>query len=106
MLRAYGEATLASNPGSTVGIKPSAIKNENAGIFESIFITFGAIVKGLLNGYRKIISQVDCHLKTPFGGVLLSVVSRDPNNQMYPIAWAVVLIENKDTWSWFIHNLI
>ncbi|XP_056173812.1 uncharacterized protein LOC130139887 [Syzygium oleosum] len=25
---------------------------------------------------------------------------------MFPIAWAVVKVENKDTWSWFMKNLM
>ncbi|KAK4394427.1 hypothetical protein Sango_1597000 [Sesamum angolense] len=31
-----------------------------------------------------------CHLKGPYGGVLLTVVSIDPNNNLYPLAYAVV----------------
>ena len=37
--------------------------------------------------------------------VLLTPVGRDPNNQIYPIAWAVVSGENHDNWWWFIHKL-
>lgn len=39
-------------------------------------------------------------------GELLSTVGRDGNNQMFPIAWAVVESENKDSWSWFLKFLI
>ena len=33
-------------------------------------------------------------------------MGRDGNNQMFPIAWAVVEVESKDSWSWFINLLL
>ena len=33
------------------------------------------------------------------------VVGKDGNNQMFPIAWAVVHTESIETWSWFIDQL-
>ncbi|KAM6574981.1 uncharacterized protein LOC115696575 [Cannabis sativa] len=38
-------------------------------------------------------------------GQLLTTVAIVPNNQMYPVAFAVVEIENKDSWSWFVNLL-
>ncbi|CAI9280761.1 unnamed protein product [Lactuca saligna] len=35
-------------------------------------------------------------------GEVLSVVERDANNQIYPISWVLVCVENKETWKWFI----
>jgi len=35
----------------------------------------------------------------------LTAIGRDPNNQIYPIAWAVVDSESNDNWQWFIHRL-
>lgn len=32
-------------------------------------------------------------------------MGRDANNQMYPIAWAVVNVENRDNWCWFLAAL-
>ncbi|XP_048497728.2 uncharacterized protein LOC125496290 [Beta vulgaris subsp. vulgaris] len=40
-----------------------------------------------------------------FGGQLMAVVGRDGNDQMYPIAWAVVEGENTSSWEWFITKL-
>ncbi|XP_057548298.1 uncharacterized protein LOC130826745 [Amaranthus tricolor] len=37
--------------------------------------------------------------------MLLSAVGRDPNEQMYPLAWAVVEGENNGSWQWFISEL-
>ncbi|KAK8601214.1 hypothetical protein V6N12_051055 [Hibiscus sabdariffa] len=32
-------------------------------------------------------------------GEILSVVGRDSNNQIFPIAWAVIEVENRDSWT-------
>ncbi|XP_014515653.1 uncharacterized protein LOC106773481 [Vigna radiata var. radiata] len=44
--------------------------------------------------------------KGRYGGELLSVVGRDANDQMLPLAYAVVEVENKDTWKWFLELLV
>ncbi|XP_031120262.1 uncharacterized protein LOC116023403 [Ipomoea triloba] len=38
-------------------------------------------------------------------GEILIAVGRDANNQMYPIAWGIVEIENTDSWRWFLGQL-
>ncbi|XP_070015766.1 uncharacterized protein [Nicotiana sylvestris] len=38
-------------------------------------------------------------------GQLLVAVCKDGNNQMLPLAWAVVEIENMHTWRWFVNLL-
>ena len=35
----------------------------------------------------------------------MAAVGRDANNQLYPVAWAVVQVENTDNWVWFIAKL-
>nr|GEY32710.1 hypothetical protein [Tanacetum cinerariifolium] len=35
-------------------------------------------------------------------GELLTAMGRDENNQMFPIAWVVVNVENNDNWEWFL----
>jgi len=37
--------------------------------------------------------------------VLLCAIGRDANNQIYPVAWAVVEMETNDTWDWFTYLL-
>nr|KAJ0219410.1 hypothetical protein LSAT_V11C300125710 [Lactuca sativa] len=39
-------------------------------------------------------------------GQLLAAIGRDANNHTYPVAWAVVAVENKETWKWFLDLLI
>ncbi|GJY16522.1 hypothetical protein Tco_0386944 [Tanacetum coccineum] len=38
-------------------------------------------------------------------GEILIVVGRDDNNHIFQIAWALVNVENKDNWSWFLELL-
>jgi hypothetical protein len=45
-------------------------------------------------------------LKGPHKGQLLAAISRDANNQMYPVAFAVVEAEVKYSWTWFLETLL
>ena len=40
-----------------------------------------------------------CFLKGKYEGELLSVVGRDANDQLLPLVYAVVEVENKETWT-------
>ena len=42
------------------------------------------------------------HVKTMYKGQILSAVAVDPNNCMFPLAYAVVESEKADTWRWFM----
>lgn len=44
-------------------------------------------------------------LKGKYGRVLLSVVSIDANNEIFPNAFAVVESENEESWTWFMKIL-
>ena len=46
-----------------------------------------------------------CFLKTCCKGELLIAIGRDGNNQIFPIAWAIVIVENKVNWIWFLQLL-
>ncbi|GKE36660.1 hypothetical protein Tco_1460065, partial [Tanacetum coccineum] len=41
----------------------------------------------------------------PNVGEIITAVGKDGNNHIYPIGWAVVNVENKDNWSWFLELL-
>jgi hypothetical protein len=46
------------------------------------------------------------YLKGHYGGQLLAAVGRDLNDNIYPIAMAVVEAEMKGSWSWFLETLV
>ncbi|GAB4861938.1 hypothetical protein Ancab_037193 [Ancistrocladus abbreviatus] len=60
---------------------------------------------GYLRGCRPFIGVDGCHLTGPFGGILLSVVALDGNNGLFPVAFAVVESENRESWTYFFNCL-
>ncbi|XP_058726755.1 uncharacterized protein LOC131598141 [Vicia villosa] len=103
-LRSYGEELLRSNPKSTVVIK--CAENNGNPAFERIYICLDACKSGFATYCRPIIGLDACFLKGDYGGQLMSAIGRDANNQIYPIAYAVVEAETKDSWQWFLHILL
>lgn len=75
-------------------------------LFQRLYIGFSALKRGFMQGCRWIIGLDGCFLKTYLRGQLLCATTKDGNNQMYPIAWAVVEVENEATWTWFINILL
>lgn len=45
-------------------------------------------------------------MNTKYGGQLLIIVGRDPNDQYFPLAFGVVETETKDKLRWFIQLLM
>ena len=94
------------NPGSTVKIKSTRNNGvEDNPYFQRIYICFDALKKGWINGCRRIIGLDGCFLKGLHKGQLLTAVGVDPNNQYYPIAYAVVETETRESWLWFLEFL-
>ncbi|GKD13768.1 60S ribosomal protein L34 [Tanacetum coccineum] len=60
------------------------------------------MIEGWNAGCRKVIGLDGCFLKGTCRGELLTAMGRDGNNQMFPIAWAVVNVENTNNWEWFL----
>ncbi|GJZ97310.1 zinc finger, PMZ-type containing protein [Tanacetum coccineum] len=60
---------------------------------------------GWLEGCRKVIGLDGCFLTHICKGKLLTAMGRDENNQMFLIVWAVVGVENKNNWTWFLSLL-
>ncbi|KAK2644134.1 hypothetical protein Ddye_019329 [Dipteronia dyeriana] len=46
-----------------------------------------------------------CHLKGPYGGVILSAVALDANSGLYPLAYCICEGETLLSWSWFLRQL-
>ncbi|KAL4287839.1 hypothetical protein AHAS_Ahas19G0226300 [Arachis hypogaea] len=94
--RDYAETLLKSNPGSTVKIG-TYLQGEDP-IFEKMYLCMDGCKRGFKAGYRPLIELDGAFLKTRFGGQILSAVAQDANNHIYPIAWAIVDVENKENW--------
>ncbi|KAJ9565641.1 hypothetical protein OSB04_001607 [Centaurea solstitialis] len=101
----YGEEIMRSNPGSTVKMSVE-VGPDQKNYFQRFYVCLKGVKEGWLSGCRKFIGLDGCFLKTICKGELLSVVGRDANNQIYPLAWAVVEIESKNSWKWFLEYLM
>lgn len=100
----YMEAMKESSPGTILDLVTTK-NTSNENVFQRLFTCFEGLRNGWMQGCRRIICVDACFLKTILGGQLLSAVGRDGNEQMFPIAWAVVEGENNLSWEWFFVHL-
>ncbi|XP_019263407.1 PREDICTED: uncharacterized protein LOC109241141 [Nicotiana attenuata] len=100
----YRDVLLQSNPGSTCVVKVTDSEDEKK-LFHSFYICFAAMKRRFIEGCRKCIGLDGCFLKGISKGELFVAIAKDGNNQIFPIAWAIVGTESKDTWCWFIRIL-
>ncbi|KAK4383401.1 hypothetical protein Sango_2778100 [Sesamum angolense] len=99
----YAEELRKSNPRSNVIMMMTDSDDGNVNKkFAKFYVMFDALRVGFLSGCRPIIGVDGCHLKGPHGGVLLTAVSIDPNNNLYPLAYAIVSGETREAWEWFL----
>ncbi|OMO59015.1 Transposase, MuDR, plant [Corchorus capsularis] len=103
-LNNYANELKRTNPGSTVILKSKKGTVNSPPVFERMFICLDGFRKGFKN-CRNFLGMDGCFLKSLTKGELLCAVDRDANNQMYPVAWALVEVECTDSWRWFIDLL-
>ena len=100
----YRQAILESNPGSTCHLDLEE-KSDGLMYFKRMYVCFLGLKAGWTDGCRRVIGLDGCFLTHTCKGQLLTAIGRDANNQMFPIAWAVVGVENKNNWCWFLSLL-
>ena len=101
----FGYELLKNNSKNTVKIMNTRLNLDDEAKFQRIYICYEALKQGWKAGCRPILGLDGCFLKTICGGQLISAVGRDGNDQMYPIAFAVVESENTESWRWFLELL-
>ncbi|KAL4295161.1 hypothetical protein GQ457_12G008350 [Hibiscus cannabinus] len=74
-------------------------------IFKRLYVCFGDLMEGFKKHCRPVLSLDGCYLKGDFKGEILAAVGRDGNNQIFPVAWVVVEVENRETWAWFLEHI-
>ncbi|CAI9302433.1 unnamed protein product [Lactuca saligna] len=101
----YAAEFLRSNPWSTckVGVDSNA---SGMNYFKRFYVCLKAFKDAWNRGCRRVIGLDGCFLKGQIKGELLTAVGRDADNHVYPIAWGVIGVENKDNWTWFIELLV
>ena len=103
-LPAWAFSALETNPGSIIKLELEPKLNKNPE-FKRFFVCLNAMKNGFVRGCRPWLGIDGCHLKGPYGGVLLSAVAVDGNKDMFPIAFAVVEVECKESWMFFLSLL-
>lgn len=73
--------------------------------FDRFYVCLASLRRTWLAHCRPIIGIYGCHLKNDVKGILLVAIGRDANNQLFPIAWSIVPVENIESWLWFIKLL-
>ncbi|KAM0875264.1 hypothetical protein ACQ4PT_036948 [Festuca glaucescens] len=96
----FGQELRRSNLGSTF-----FLLLDDVGHFKRCYFSFDACKRGFLAACRPIIFLDGCHLKTKFGGILLTAIGMDPNDCIFPVAFAIVEVENTSSWKWFLTAL-
>ena len=71
-------------------------------VFERIYVCLDACKRGFLAGCRPLIGIDGRHLKGTIERQLPVVVGKDENDNIISIAYFIVEIENKSSWTWFL----
>lgn len=95
-----GKELKRTNPDSTVQIEGSRP------IFKRCYMCLGACKECFRSRCRLVIWLDGYFLKNEQDGQLLDAVGIDGDNYMFPVAWAVMNVEKKRNWEWFIELLI
>lgn len=101
----YAASLIKWNRGSSAFVKVCLDVPERS-LFQRLYICLDACKKGFLSGCRPIIGLDGCHLKGAFTGQILMAVAKDGNENMFPIAYAVVEAKRNETGCWFLENLM
>ncbi|GJY13061.1 pentatricopeptide repeat-containing protein [Tanacetum coccineum] len=104
LLWLYAKARIDSNVGSTVKVGVTINPDEKT-YFDRFYVCLNGLKEGWKFGCKNIIALDECFLKKPYSGEILTLVGRYGNNQIYPMACAILNVENKENWSWFLSLL-
>nr|GEU70402.1 PB1 domain-containing protein [Tanacetum cinerariifolium] len=99
-LPSFCEKLVATNPGSVANLVIGDKKR-----FKSLFVSFYALIRGFQNSCRPIIFLEATSLKSRYGEILLTANAIDGNESYFPVALAVVAVEDDENWHWFLEQL-
>eukprot|EP01060_Flectonema_neradi_P021934 TRINITY_DN3005_c0_g1_i10.p1 TRINITY_DN3005_c0_g1~~TRINITY_DN3005_c0_g1_i10.p1 ORF type:complete len:231 (+),score=29.35 TRINITY_DN3005_c0_g1_i10:146-838(+) len=98
-LDAWLKATTDANPGTLWDVQAG-----EDGEFTSLFVAFGGSIAGSRHIPPGFACVDGCHLG--FGGTLLIAVGVDALGSQYPLAFAIIGNESKDSWGYFFLKLV
>ncbi|ESQ49473.1 hypothetical protein EUTSA_v10020100mg [Eutrema salsugineum] len=94
------EKIMETNPGS---LATFTTKEDSS--FHRVFVSFHASVYGFLEACRPLVFLDSMPLKSKYQGTLLAATSVDGDDEVFPLAFAVVDAETEDNWEWFLLQL-
>ncbi|XP_074304359.1 uncharacterized protein LOC141639069 [Silene latifolia] len=86
----YAKTIIKYNPGSSSYVMVDRVDRPPP-VFQRMYTCLAACKEGF---------------KRMYPGMCLAVVAMDGNNNLFPVAWAVVEVENADSWKWFLDLLV
>ncbi|CAI9272226.1 unnamed protein product [Lactuca saligna] len=92
------------NPETIVEWCVSRSNNVDEVEFRRVFWAFAPSIKGF-HYCRPVISIDGTHLHGKYKGKMLIAMGVDGNNQILPLAFAIVENESYDTWDWFLSHV-
>lgn len=96
----FCEKIMETNPGSISKL----VIGENKR-FKAVFVSFYASLCGFQNSCRPLLFLEATSLKSKYGEVLLTANAIDANDDFFPVAFAIVDVENDCNWHWFLELL-
>ncbi|CAM8926977.1 unnamed protein product [Rhodiola kirilowii] len=99
-LPAYMQALVDSNPGTIVLWSKSEGEN-NVMTIDRVFWAFAPAISAFRH-CRPVICIDGTHMYGRYNGKLLVAMGLDANNQLVPLAFALVESENNESWRWFM----
>ncbi|XP_019194863.1 PREDICTED: uncharacterized protein LOC109188688 isoform X2 [Ipomoea nil] len=94
-----------TNPKTTFKVEESDLQYEGG---KKRFLRMYMCWEACKDGFKycmPLIGVDGCHIKDKAGGMMLTPVGIDGNEGLFPIAYAIVEGENKDSWYWFLKLL-
>ncbi|XP_024015959.1 uncharacterized protein LOC112089210 [Eutrema salsugineum] len=73
--------------------------------FDKFYVCFEPLRETWKRVCRPIIGLDGAFLKWELKREILAAVGKDADNRIYPIAWAIVKVEDNELWSWFVDKL-
>ncbi|GKV32903.1 hypothetical protein SLEP1_g41469 [Rubroshorea leprosula] len=87
-LKSYTKILKENHLENTVVVIATETSSSETRTFHRIYVCLHSLEQGWKDGCRKFFRVDGCFLKGIYKGIMLSIVGRDGNNQMFPIAWA------------------
>ncbi|KAK9078813.1 hypothetical protein SSX86_002871 [Deinandra increscens subsp. villosa] len=96
----FCEKIKVTNPGSISNL----IIDENKR-FKALFVSFYASLCGFQNSCRPLLFLEATSLRSKYGEVLFTAMAIDGNDEFFPVAFAIVDVEDDNNWHWFLEQL-